>query len=59
MPFGQEPDLICKTNIVVGVGRDRARYLAARLSIPPVATVRATFTAHGDPRRGFPAFGFR
>jgi hypothetical protein len=34
------------------VGRDRARCLTARLSIPPVVTVRATFTAHGDPRRG-------
>ena len=30
------------------MGRDRARYLTARFSIPPVATVRATFTAHGD-----------
>jgi hypothetical protein len=29
------------------VGRDRARYLTTRLSIPPVGTVRATFTAHG------------
>ena len=24
--------------------------------IPPVVTVRATFTAHGDRLRGFPAF---
>jgi hypothetical protein len=30
------------------VGRDRARYLSIRFSIPPVATVRAAFTAHGD-----------
>ena len=41
------------------VGRDRARYLSTRLPIPPVATVRAAFTAYGDPRRGFPAFVFR
>jgi hypothetical protein len=26
------------------------------LPIPPVATVRAAFTAHGDPMKGFPAF---
>jgi len=30
-----------------GVGRDRARYRLTRLSIPPVVTVHATFTAHG------------
>ncbi len=48
------------------VGRDRARFYRAalqgdlaRFSIPPVATVRAAFTAHGDPRRGFLAFVFR
>jgi len=29
------------------VGRDKARYLAARLLIPPVVTVHAAFTAHG------------
>ena len=29
------------------VGRDRARYVATRFSIPPVVTVHATFTAHG------------
>src|SRR4030095_8371157 len=38
-------------------GRDRARYLTARFSIPPVATVRATFTAHGDRLPGYlPSF---
>jgi hypothetical protein len=50
-----------------GVGRDKARCLGrltgrrqtARFLIPPVATVRAAFTAHGDPRRGFLAFVFR
>ena len=44
----------------VSVGRDRARYLgrltgrppSVRFPIPPVATVHAAFTAHGDPRRG-------
>src|SRR5687768_18493853 len=43
----------------VRVGRDRARYLTTRLSIPPVATVRATFTAHGDRLPGpLPSFPF-
>jgi len=34
------------------VGRDKARYLAARLLIPPVVTVHATFTAHGGRPQG-------
>src|SRR5688572_17533059 len=42
------------------VGRNRARYLVVLTGAthgdpsphPPVATVHATFTAHGDPRRG-------
>ena len=29
------------------VGRDKARYLAARFLLPPVVTVHAAFTAHG------------
>jgi hypothetical protein len=39
------------------VGRDRARYRLTRLSIPPVVTVHATFTAHGRRLPGiFPRF---
>jgi hypothetical protein len=39
------------------VGRDKARYLAARLLIPPVVTVHATFTAHGGrPQGHLPSF---
>jgi len=41
------------------VGRDRARYPAIRLSIPPVVTVRATFTAHGDRLKDLMLFSFR
>jgi hypothetical protein len=37
--------------VVQGVGRIRARYLAARLPNPPVGTVRAAFTAHGSRKR--------
>jgi hypothetical protein len=36
------------------VGTGRTAELC--LPIPPVATVRAAFTAHGDPMKGFPAF---
>ena len=39
------------------MGRDKARYLAARLLIPPVVTVHATFPAHGGrPRGHLPSF---
>jgi len=56
-PVGRNPlrldspcDLLAKPGLltVCLVGRDRARCFAARFSIPPVVTVRATFTAHGD-----------
>jgi hypothetical protein len=42
------------------VGRDRARCHTARLSIPPVGTVRATCTAHGSCSGGLTlSFAFR
>ena len=48
-PYGGCP---CLEYQWVGTGRTAELCLP----IPPVATVRAAFTAHGDPMKGFPAF---
>ena len=57
MTYNLAPELRSTAVPPSAVGRDKARYLAARLLIPPVVTVPATFTAHGGrPQGHFPSF---